>query len=53
MWADNIIFALVGIALITRMGHETATARGGNLGEMFDAMRVWFATQRRARRAPK
>ena len=28
MWAGNIIFALIGIALITRMGHETATARG-------------------------
>ena len=42
MWAGNIIFALIGIALITRMGHETATARGGNLGELLDSVRFWF-----------
>ena len=42
MWAGNIIFALIGIALITRMGHETATARGGNLGELVDSVRFWL-----------
>src|SRR5262249_24782588 len=37
MWAGNVIFAIVGIALITRMGHETTTSRGGNFAEMLDS----------------
>jgi len=48
MWAGNIIFALIGIALISRMGHETATARGGNLAEMFDSIRFWLEQRRKA-----
>jgi lipopolysaccharide export system permease protein len=47
MWAGNIIFALIGIALISRMGHETATARGGNLAEMFDSIRFWLEQRRK------
>ncbi|HEY2165040.1 MAG TPA: LptF/LptG family permease, partial [Gemmatimonadaceae bacterium] len=47
MWAGNIIFALIGIALISRMGHETATARGGSLGEMFDSVRFWLEQRRK------
>jgi lipopolysaccharide export system permease protein len=47
MWAGNIIFALIGIALISRMGHETATARGGNLAEMFDSVRFWLEQRRK------
>ncbi len=47
MWAGNIIFALIGIALISRMGHETATARGGNLAEMFDSLRFWLDQRRK------
>ena len=36
MWADNIIFALVGLLLMTRMGHEGVTNRGGDVGELVD-----------------
>ena len=47
MWAGNIIFALIGIALISRMGHETATARGGNLAEFLDSVRFWVEQRRK------
>jgi lipopolysaccharide export system permease protein len=47
MWAGNIIFALIGIALMSRMGHETATARGGNLGEALDSIRFWLEQRRK------
>ena len=47
MWADNIIFFLVGILLIARMGNEGVTSRGGRMGEMMDATRAWFAAQSR------
>lgn len=47
MWADNIIFLLVGIFLISRMGHEGVTSRGGRMGEVMDATRDWFAAQGR------
>lgn len=49
MWAGNIVFAIIGIVLIARMGHETATARGGNVGEMLDSFRYWLEQRRRAR----
>jgi lipopolysaccharide export system permease protein len=47
MWAGNIIFAIIGIALMARMGHETATARGGNMGEMLDSLRFWLEQRRK------
>jgi lipopolysaccharide export system permease protein len=47
MWADNIIFLIVGIVLISRMGREGATTRGGNWGEAMDSARMWFARQGR------
>ena len=47
MWAGNVVFAIVGILLITRMGHETATARGGNFGEMVDSLRFWWEQRRK------
>ena len=43
MWADNILFLIVGLILVARMGHEGVTSRGGNLHEMIDATRAWFA----------
>ena len=46
MWADNIIFLLVGLVLITRMGNEGVTGRGGNFAEMTDAVRHWFQRRR-------
>jgi lipopolysaccharide export system permease protein len=46
MWLDNVVFLLVGLAFISRMGREGVTSRGGNLGEKLDAVRTWFARQR-------
>ena len=49
MWTGNIVFALIGIALVTRMGHESATARGGNLAETIDSLRFWLAQRRKGK----
>ncbi len=49
MWAANILFTAIGAVLLSRMGKEGATSRGGDAGEMMDSLRVWFAKQ--ARRA--
>ena len=48
MWAANILFGATAAWLLIRMGREGSTSRGGDTGEMIDAMRVWFA--KRARR---
>ena len=48
MWAVNIIFAVVGLLLMTRMGHEGVTSRGGGLGEWFENLRARFAGRDRA-----
>lgn len=47
MWVDNIIFLVVGLLLIARMGNEGVTSRGGRMGEVMDATRDWFANQGR------
>ena len=47
MWADNIIFLIVGLVLMARMGNEGVTSRGSNAAEVLDATRMWFARQRR------
>jgi lipopolysaccharide export system permease protein len=46
MWLDNVFFLLESLLLISRMGREGVTGRGGNLGERIDATRAWFARQR-------
>lgn len=43
MWADNLIFLFIGGLLITRMGSEGVTSRGGNIGELLYGARAWFA----------
>ena len=53
MWADNILFLIVGLILVARMGHEGVTARGGNVHEMIDATRAWFARLGRRGRAQR
>lgn len=50
MWIDNIVFMVIGLLLIWRMGNEATTNRGGQFGERVDAVRAWF--QRRAGTAP-
>jgi lipopolysaccharide export system permease protein len=48
MWSANILFTLIAIVLLTRMGRETATSRGGDLGELF-AILTSFLRPRRGR----
>jgi lipopolysaccharide export system permease protein len=43
MWAANVLFTIVGVALLARMGKEGSTARGGDMGEFWDAARVQAA----------
>ena len=47
MWLDNVVFAGVGLLLMSRMGRESITNRGGDMGEAMDATRAWFARQGR------
>ena len=47
MWAANILFGGIAAWLLIRMGREGSTSRGGDTGEMIDAMRVWFAKKAR------
>jgi len=46
MWADNVIFLLVGLLLVSRMGREGVTTRGGNLAETMDKISGWFTRTR-------
>ena len=46
MWADNVIFLLVGLLLVSRMGREGVTTRGGNFGETMDKISGWFTRTR-------
>jgi lipopolysaccharide export system permease protein len=38
MWSSNIIFSIVGVFLMANIGREGSTARGGDWGEMKDAV---------------
>jgi len=39
MWMANVIFALIALWMLTKMGHEGATARGGDMKDMIGAIR--------------
>jgi lipopolysaccharide export system permease protein len=58
MWAANVLFTLIGLVLLARMGREGGTSRGGDTGELVDQLRLFVKRQmRRAgmrvdRRAP-
>lgn len=41
MWAANVLFAMVALWLLSKIGREARTARGGDMGEMVDAIRGW------------
>ncbi|HLA14406.1 MAG TPA: LptF/LptG family permease [Gemmatimonadaceae bacterium] len=41
MWAANVLFALVAVWLLSKIGREARTARGGDMGEMIDSIRGW------------
>ena len=47
MWAANVLFTIVGLGLLARMGKEGSTARGGDLSEFKDALRSWLGKQAR------
>ncbi|HEY4130519.1 MAG TPA: LptF/LptG family permease, partial [Gemmatimonadaceae bacterium] len=46
MWAANIIFLVIGLIFIIRMGNEGVTGRGGNFGELTESVRRWFLRRR-------
>jgi lipopolysaccharide export system permease protein len=47
MWAANILLTIVGVFLLARMGRESATTRGGDVGEMLEIVRNMFRRDRR------
>ena len=40
MWGTNVIMTLMGVVLLLRMGHESASGRGGGLREWLDNRRA-------------
>jgi len=42
MWIANVIFGLLAVVLLTRMGKETGTSRGGDFSEFLDNLRYRF-----------
>lgn len=51
MWASNIVFGIIGLFLLTRMGRESSTSRGGDWGEFKDGVRRRIANLLRRRNA--
>ena len=56
MWMANVIFALIALWLLSKMGQEGSTARGGDMKEMLGTIRGSIRSKigwkdRRARRA--
>ena len=43
MWMANILFTIVGLVLLSRMGKESGSSRGGDMREMLDMLRAWCA----------
>ncbi|HTA73963.1 MAG TPA: LptF/LptG family permease [Gemmatimonadaceae bacterium] len=50
MWASNIVFGIVGVFLLSRLGRESSTSRGGYWSELKDAIRRRLAKLRTGRR---
>jgi hypothetical protein len=50
MWSSNIVFSIIGLILMLQIGREGSTARGGDWGEMKDAMRRRWKARFGARR---
>jgi lipopolysaccharide export system permease protein len=45
MWMANVIFSLVALWLLTKMGQEGSTARGGDMKDMFGAIKGWMKSK--------
>jgi lipopolysaccharide export system permease protein len=41
MWMANVIFALIALWMLAKMGQEGSTARGGDMKEMWGALGGW------------
>ena len=50
MWASNIVFGIVGVFLLSRLGRESSASRGGYWSELKDAIRRRLAKLRTGRR---
>jgi lipopolysaccharide export system permease protein len=50
MWTSNIVFGIVGLFLLSRLGRESSTSRGSDWTEFKDGLRRRFATLRPGRR---
>lgn len=47
MWGANVLLTLAGLLLVSRMGREAATSRGGNLRELLSTIPTWCSRVRR------
>lgn len=47
MWAANFLLTIVGLFFLARVGKSGATARGGDMSELWEAFRGWLTRQRR------
>ena len=43
MWGANVILTIVGLVLLSRMGKEGATSRGGDMSEFLEGLRTNLA----------
>jgi lipopolysaccharide export system permease protein len=50
MWASNIVFGIVGLFLLSRLGRETASSRGSDWTEFKDGLRRMLTALFRGRR---
>jgi len=45
MWMANVIFALIALLMLAKMGQEGSTARGGDMKEMIGAIKGWLRSK--------
>jgi lipopolysaccharide export system permease protein len=45
MWMANVVFALIALWLLSKMGQEGSTARGGDMKEMLGAIRGYLRSK--------
>jgi lipopolysaccharide export system permease protein len=43
MWSTNILMGSIGLALMSRMGREQNSGRGGDFTEIVETIRMWIA----------
>jgi lipopolysaccharide export system permease protein len=45
MWMANVIFAIIALWMMTKIGQEGSTARGGDAKEMIGALKGWIRSR--------